>query len=46
MLIMEYPYIRGEDLPYYDKTATWNLLNTYIYAHSQILIDEYPGIGV
>ena len=46
MLIMDYPSIRGEDLPDYSKTSTWNLLNVYIYANSQILIDEYPGNGV
>ena len=43
---MDYPPIRGEDLPYYAKNATWNLLNTYINAHSQIFIDECPGCGV
>ena len=46
MLIMEYPSIREEYLPDYSKTATWNLLNVYIYEHSQILIDEYPVNGV
>ena len=40
---MYYPYIREEYLPDYDKKATWNILHAYIYAHSQILIYEYPG---
>ena len=40
---MVYPSIRGEDLPDYSKNVTWNLLHAYIDAHSQILIDEYPG---
>ena len=43
---MKYPSIRGEELPEYAKNATWNLLNTYIDAHSKILIDEFPGNGV
>ena len=43
MLLMDYLYIRGEDLPYYVKHDTWNLLNTYIDAHIQKLIDEYTG---
>ena len=36
MLLMENPSIRGEDLPYYAKKATWNLLYAYIDAHSKI----------
>ena len=43
MLFMDYPSIIGEDLASYYKKATWNLLHGYIDAHSQILIDEYPG---
>ena len=46
MLLMEYPSIRGEEIPYYAKNATWNLLYAYIYAHSQIFIDKYTGDGV
>ena len=46
MLLKEYPSIRGEYLSGYDKKATWNLFHAYIYAHSQILIFEYPGDGV
>ena len=46
MLILDYPYIRGEHLPDHDKTATCNHLNAQIYAHSQRLIDEYPVNGV
>ena len=38
--------MRAEYFPDYDKNATWNLLYAYIDAHSQILIDEYPGDGV
>ena len=45
MLLIDYPSIRGEDLSDYSK-ATWNLLNANIDAHSQILINEYPGCGV
>ena len=45
-MFIKYSSIREEDLPDYAKTATWNLLNIYIHAHSQILIDEYPGNGV
>ena len=46
MFLIDYPSIRGEDLPDYSKKATWNLLHTYIDAHSQRLIDEYTGDGV
>ena len=46
MFLIDYPSIRGEDLPDYAKKATWNILHTYIYAHNQILIDEYSGDGV
>ena len=46
MFLVYYPCIRGEDLPYYSKSVTWNLLHAYIDAHSQILIDEYPVDGV
>ena len=46
MLLMYYPYIGGEYLPYYTKKVTWNLLRAYIYANTQILIDEYPEDGV
>ena len=38
MLLMDYPSIRGEDLPNYDKNATRNLLHAYIDAHGQRLI--------
>ena len=43
---MEYTSIRGENLPYYYKQATWNLLHAYIDVHTQRLIDEYPGYGL
>ena len=46
MLLMDYPYIRGEYLPDYAKRATWNLFHKYTDAHSQVLIDEFPGYGV
>ena len=46
MLLMDYPSMRGEDLPDYAKNATWNILHTYIDVHSKILIDGYPGDGV
>ena len=46
MLLIDYPYIRGEYLPDHAKNSTWNLLRAYIDAHIQILIDEYPGDGV
>ena len=43
MLLIDYPSIRGGDLPDHAKKATCNLLHAYIDAYSQILIDEYPG---
>ena len=46
MLLMDYPYIRGEELPYYAKKTTWNLLHVYIDAHSQRLIDKCLGYGL
>ena len=46
MLLMDHPSIKGEEIPYYAEKATWNLLCAYIYAHSQRLIDEFPGDGV
>ena len=36
MFIKEYTSIRGEDLPYYAKKATWNILHAYIFAHRQL----------
>ena len=45
MLLTDYPSIRGEDLPDYDKKATWNLLNSYIDAQNKIIIYEYPKYG-
>ena len=46
MLLMNYPYIGGEQLFYHSKKATWNLFYAYIDAHSQRSIDEFPGDGV
>ena len=46
MFLMDYPSIRGKDFLYYAKKATWDLLHGYVDAHSQRLIDEYPGDGV
>ena len=46
MFLMNYPYIKGGDLPDCTKNSTWNLLHAYIDAHIQILIDEYPGYEV
>ena len=46
MFLIDYQSIRREDLPDYSKKATWNLLHTYIDAHSQRSIDEYLGYGV
>ena len=46
MLLMDYSPIIGDDLPDYVKKATYNLLNAYIDAHSQRIINEYPGYGV
>ena len=34
-MTMEYPYIRGENLPDYAKQSAWNLLHAYIYAHNK-----------
>ena len=45
MLFMDYPSIREEYFPDYAKKAAWKLLNAYIDAHSQSLIDEYPENG-
>ena len=46
MLLMDYPSIRGEDIPDYDKKATWNILCAYIDADSQRLFDECIGGAV
>ena len=46
MLLVDYPSIGGRYFPGYAKNSTRDLLNAYIYAHSQILIDEYPGYRV
>ena len=46
MLLVDYPSIGGRYFPGYAKNSTRDLLNAYIYAHSQILIDEYPDDGV
>ena len=46
MLLMDYKYIRGEDLPDYTKNTTWKILHAYIDEHSQIVMDEYPGDGL
>ena len=46
MLLIDYPSKRGNELPDYSKNSTWDLLHTYIDAHSQILIDECQGYGV
>ena len=43
MLLMDYPSIRGEYLPDYDKESTWDLLRAFIDANSQVLTDEFPG---
>ena len=42
MLLMDYPSIRGEGLPDCAHTSKWEIFYSYIDAHSQILIDEYP----
>ena len=46
MLLMDYPSIRGEDLPGYAKNTTCNLLHAYIDSQSQISIDKYIGNGL
>ena len=46
MLLMDYPSIRGEYFTEYSKQATWNLLHTYIDAHRQRLVYDYPGDGL
>ena len=43
---MEYLSIRGKELLYYAKKATWNLFRAYIDAHSQRLMEECSGDGV
>ena len=46
MFLMDYPYIRRENFPYYDKQVTCNLVHAYIYVHSQRLIGDYLGYVV
>ena len=46
MFLMGYTSIRGEENQYYAKKATWDLLNSHIDVHIQMLIDEYPGYEV
>ena len=46
MLLMEYPSIEEDGMTDYSKQTTWNLLNAYIYAHSQRSIYEYPEKGL
>ena len=46
MLFMDSTSIRGEYFLYHAKKEAWKLLHACIDAHSQILIDEYPGYGV
>ena len=46
MMHMKYSPIKGEDLPDYANNYTWNILRSYIDAHSQRLIDKYPGGGL
>ena len=46
MLLLEYPSIRREEILYYAKKVTWNLLRAYIDAHSQRIMYEYPENGV
>ena len=46
MILMDYPSIRGDYLPYYAKHDNWKILHAYIDACFQISIDEYPGVGV
>ena len=40
---MDYPYIRGEEIPDYAKGDSCDPLHEYIDSHIQILIDEYLG---
>ena len=42
MLLMDYPFIRKEKIPDYDKKDTWNLLHYYMDEKIQIIIDEFP----
>ena len=46
MLLIDYPYIRGEELPDYVKESSCNLLHAYTYLHSQRWLYECPGNGV
>ena len=43
---MDFTSIRGEEIPYYSKKATWNILHEYIDVHSKRVIDEFQGYGV
>ena len=42
MNIMYYPSIREEDLLDYSNKTTWRILHSYINAHIQRLLYEYP----
>ena len=46
MLLMDYPSLRGENFPNYNKQSNLNLLHVYIDARIQRLIYEYPGYGL
>ena len=43
MLLMYYPSIRGEELPYYAKKAIWKIFREYIDSQSERMIDKCPG---
>ena len=45
-MLMEYPSIRGENLPDYANKDTCNLLHVYIDAHNQGSIYKYTGDGL
>ena len=43
---MDYPSIRREDYPDWDKKTTGNIFNSYIDVNSPIIMSWYPGYGV
>ena len=42
---MDYPSVRGGNIPDHYNKSTWNIFHGNIDSHSQILIAKYPGDG-
>ena len=43
MLLMDYPFIIGEDFTDYANQDTWNLMHSYMDKQSKNIIDKYTG---